>query len=149
METNLLKVENSYSKKKRLLEGKLSEYRVLILGSSLPCKGIDPSFFSSSAFNLSNVSQSLYYDSELISKYAPRMPNLKLVIIPIDFYSLEYNLCKSPEFWRGISPKYYGQKLYKKKRFIFGQYGSIVENQRYRRCFHNSASPQRIFGLYG
>jgi lysophospholipase L1-like esterase len=99
-EYNLSKVKNSYNKKKSFLEESIVEYKVLVLGSSHALSGIDPSFFAKKAFNLANVSQSLYYDFQLFSKYLQETGNLKIVLISLDYFTLEYNLSRCPEYWR-------------------------------------------------
>ncbi len=58
-------------------------------------------FLNRPAFNLANGSQSLYYDTRLVTKYADSMPNLKLVIFTISYHSLESQLKNSMERWRG------------------------------------------------
>jgi len=119
MENHLLLVQNSYNKKKRLLENELSKIKVLVLGSSLPANGIDPSYFAVNGFNLANISQSLYYDYELISKYISGMPDLKLVIIGIDYFSLEYKLDENPEYWRSFFYERFFQIPLKSKKHRF------------------------------
>jgi hypothetical protein len=116
-ETQLPSVANNYSKKKMLLERSMSETEVLILGSSLSYYGIDPSFFMARGFNLSLVSQSIFYDFQLISKYESQMPKLRLCMIAIDYFTMEYNLGKSPEYWRMFFyERYFGIPLESKDR---------------------------------
>jgi len=99
-EYNLPNVRNSHNKKKAFFEESISENTVLVLGSSHALSGIDPDFFDSKGFNLANMSQSLYYDYRLFLNYLHDMDNLKIVLISIDYFSLEFNLSKSPEYWR-------------------------------------------------
>lgn len=101
-EYNLPTVKNSYNKKKEFFEKSISENTVLVLGNSHARSGIDPTFFDSKGFNLANGSQSLYYDCQLFSNYLQDMDNLEIVLICVDYFSLEYNLSKSPEYWRAF-----------------------------------------------
>ena len=86
--------------KQKLLEPQLAELQVLSLGSSHGVNGIEPHLLGARAFNLALNSQSLYYDAELARKYLDRMPKLRLVILPISYLSLEYQLDDSAEAWR-------------------------------------------------
>lgn len=99
-EIGLLSVKNSYNMKRMWLEKGLSGYQVLILGTSVPLHDIDPAFLDLRAFNLANGSQSLFYDRQFLLRYVPRMPALRLVVISIDYFSLEYDLSRSSEYWR-------------------------------------------------
>ena len=62
--------------------------------------GVNPNFFSFYGFNLSNVSQSLYYDTRLTLNYIDKMPKLKVIIMSIGYFSFRYQLSKSSEAWR-------------------------------------------------
>jgi hypothetical protein len=99
-EIGLSRVENSYTFKKRLLRDQAPSIQVLVLGSSHAYYGINPEYFSLKGFNLANVSQPLRYDYELLKRYAPLCPDLKLVIMAISDFSLGYNLADSGEYWR-------------------------------------------------
>jgi len=68
--------------------------------------GINPEFFRKKTFNLSNISQSLYYDIQLTMKYIDKMPELKHVIISTSYFSLGMNLNDGIESWRAY---YYSQ----------------------------------------
>ncbi|HEX8531192.1 MAG TPA: hypothetical protein VF646_14270, partial [Cytophagales bacterium] len=51
-------------------------------------------------FNLANVSQTIYYDKALTLKYIDRLPRLKLVLIPVSYFSFNYQLYDTKERWR-------------------------------------------------
>lgn len=93
--------------KKHLLQRQLSRTQVLILGSSHEFAGILPKELGLPAFNLAGQSQSLYYDTALIYKYLPQLKSLKLVILPISYFSLEYELDEGPEPWRAYQYDYF------------------------------------------
>jgi len=106
MEYNLAKIPNSYSYKRKCLESRLDSIEVLVLGSSQVTYGINPEYFSIKGFNLSNISQSLYYDSRLTLKYVDRMPKLKYVLINVSYFSFGFQLIDGVEAWRDY---YYSQ----------------------------------------
>jgi hypothetical protein len=73
LEFNLGKIPNSYSFKRECLEKRLDSIEVLVLGSSQVTYGINPNYFKLKGFNLSNISQSLYYDTRLTLKYVDKI----------------------------------------------------------------------------
>lgn len=100
-EYRLRKVENSYSYKKEKFEKNIDNIEVLIMGSSESLHGINPEFLNLKGFNLANVSQSLYYDKELIIKYINQLQKIKVVILSISYFSLWYDVYNnSIEYWR-------------------------------------------------
>jgi hypothetical protein len=101
IESRLFNINNSYNKKRHFLESQLDSVQVLITGNSQSLFSINPACFSHNGFNLSNISQSLYYDNVLLSSYQPRLSNLKLVIIHLSYCSLYLpELENSEESWR-------------------------------------------------
>lgn len=102
IDQHLSYLPTSLSVKRRELKRELPEIKLLILGNSQAQNGIDPQYFSDHAFNLANVSQSLYYDEKLLAKYIEHMPRLKYLVISISYFSLEYDLFMTPEYWRSF-----------------------------------------------
>lgn len=100
LEYKLARLPNSYTYKKAQIEKKAADIQVLIVGNSHAYYGISPHEWPISGFNLANVSQSLYYDAQLISRYLASLPNLKLVIIPIEYLSFEYEMKNTRFEWR-------------------------------------------------
>jgi hypothetical protein len=82
------------------LEKNLDKIEIINTGNSHAYSAIDPQVWNYRGFNLANVDQDLYYDSELLNAYLDRMPQLKLAIIPISYLTLEFKLEDSPEEWR-------------------------------------------------
>jgi hypothetical protein len=99
-EIRLRNAPNSYTIKRDNFEKQMGSDEALILGSSEALYGIDPKYFSVKAYNLAEVSQSLYYDKELIMKYIERMPSLKIVLISVSYFSLWFELYNAVENWR-------------------------------------------------
>jgi hypothetical protein len=99
-EYGLSNVQNSYNIKRSYLENQLPSIEVLLIGNSRTLYGVNPAYFSRTGYNLSNVSQTLYYIKELGIKYVPRMPKLKCVIIDISPTSFGVELIDGKEHWR-------------------------------------------------
>ncbi len=100
IEIGLSRVASSYTLKKQSLEKQLQKIEVLNLGSSHADSAINPEFFSRPGMNLANYSQSLYYDMKILDKYIDSMPNLKLVFLPVSYFSLGFQLSDCDEKWR-------------------------------------------------
>ena len=99
LEIKLSQVPNYYTQKKEYLESQLNEIEILSTGSSHG-NSINPQFLSRKGINLFNDAEDIYYDVRVIEKYLDRMPNLKLIIIPISYWSLEYRMDRSLWAWR-------------------------------------------------
>jgi hypothetical protein len=99
-ELGLRGIPNSYNTKRAYYENQLDTIEILVLGSSQALEGINPEFFERKGFNLSNVSQSFYYDSQLTLKYIDQMKRLKCVIITVSYFSLWYQIYDIKESWR-------------------------------------------------
>jgi hypothetical protein len=50
--------------------------------------------------NLANTSQSINYDMAIIKKYVPQMPRLKVVVLPVSYFSFRNDLKDTQEKWR-------------------------------------------------
>ncbi|MFC0779299.1 hypothetical protein [Flavobacterium sp. HJSW_4] len=78
---------------------------VLIFGNSHSFYGLNPVFFDKTTFNLSNISQSLYFDKLLIDKHIDKFKKLKYIILTIEYTSLSQLKNTHEDIWR----KYYYQ----------------------------------------
>lgn len=94
------KVPTSYNIKNANVLANPEKIEVLVLGSSHANFGINPEYMGRTVQNLANTSQDLYYDYSLLSKYLRNCKNLKVVVLPISYFSLYYCLYDSPEKWR-------------------------------------------------
>ena len=100
---------NSFSVKKAFLERQTKDVEVLVLGSSHAYYDVLPGLLGRPAFNLADVSQSFFYDHALLKKYLGQMPSLKLVVLPVSYFSIGYQLDDGVERWRSYYYyKYYG-----------------------------------------
>jgi len=99
---------NTFTVKKAFLERQAQDVEVLVLGSSHAYYDVLPGLLGRPAFNLADVSQSLFYDRALLKKYLGQMPSLKLVVLPVSYFSLGCQLDDGTELWRS----YYYYKFY-------------------------------------
>jgi hypothetical protein len=113
VEYRLRRIPNSYSRAKASLEAELPSLELIVLGSSHAECAFDIAHLPIPSFNLAHGSQSLYYDAKLIEQYAPRAPNLQIVIFTFSYFSFESRLDRTIESWRsgfyrqvfGINPE--------------------------------------------
>lgn len=125
VELKLRDIPNSYNLKRIYFENQLESIQILVLGSSEALHDINPAFFELKGFNLSNVSQSFYYDSELTLRYIDKMKELKSVIITVFYSSFWYQLQDTKESWRDYfyfhywDIKYPGLRWYDSRMYSF------------------------------
>lgn len=111
IEWELSMIGNTQKLKHRYMEKNAKDVQVLILGSSQPFFGINPDYMTYKAYNLAGGAQSLYYDEQMTYRYLNKMQSLKCVIIPITYFSFNYELCDNEEKWRGyFYYRYWGIK---------------------------------------
>lgn len=142
-EIRLRGFSTNYIEKRKFLESKLDSIKVLILGSSHAYLGINPDYLDIKGYNLAGVSQSLYYDNELYKKYIDKMPNLRIVLISISYFSLWYELYDNYiEDWRDYyyyhfwnvklnTPKYFDLKQIS----FIDLYGTSFSQNAFRKNF--------------
>jgi hypothetical protein len=97
-------IPNDYSYKNEYLTKNAQHIQILILGSSHSFFGINPKYFSKNSFNAAHVSQSLKYDLFILKKFKKNFSNLKVLILPISYFTLFTQLEDGQEHWRA---KYY------------------------------------------
>ena len=73
------------------IDGINSEIQQLVMGNSHAHYAVDPKQFSLSTYNLAHQGQSLYFDRRICEKYRNQMPNLKRVLISVDFHSFSFS----------------------------------------------------------
>ncbi len=81
---------NNYTVKYDYMEAHSADVETLLFGSSHCFYALDPTYFSGTAFNLSNISQSIEFDALLFEKYFDRMPKLKKVVFCIEYSNLSH-----------------------------------------------------------
>ena len=100
IEILLRRIPNDYAYKANYLNKNAGKLEVLFLGNSHTYYGIAPQFIRYKSFNASHIAQSLQCDAAIFKKYLPNLQSLKVIVIPIDYFSLYYSLEKSGEPWR-------------------------------------------------
>ncbi len=94
------RVENSYIRQRALFEPRAGAVEMIVVGSSQSLHGVNPAEFDRPAFNLSNRSQDVYYDAQLVRRYLDRTPHLRLVLLELTYFSLEFDLSSTSSDWR-------------------------------------------------
>lgn len=90
IEISLLFVPNTYSYKRDYIETHIKDIKILLMGSSYIEEGICPELIGDSCFNLAISGRNIIYDAEIARKYFSRMDNLKIVVLPIDYFKFEF-----------------------------------------------------------
>jgi lysophospholipase L1-like esterase len=85
MEIMLRNIPNDYKYKAKYLTEHSKDIEVLILGSSHSYADINPYLIPGKAFNAAHSSQTFEFDLKILKKY--EFPNLRMVIIPISYFS--------------------------------------------------------------
>lgn len=96
----LSELPTSYKLKRNLLLQSSNQINILILGSSHGMYGIRPDKFSLPAVNLANASQSIEIDELLLNKYLENHKNVRVVVLPISYFSPSFRLTHGCEEWR-------------------------------------------------
>ena len=125
MDLYLVNMNSLHKEKANGLMEHAHEIEILILGNSHATYGVDPSKFSTFAYNIANVGQSIYFDKELTLQNLNKLKKLKYVLISLDYHSLYFSRQRGERnIW-----SYYGNGIkypadnYKKANispFLFG-----------------------------
>lgn len=97
---------NNYTSKNESIKKRYNDTQVLIFGNSHTFYGLNPKCFDKRTFNLSNISQTLYFDQLLFNKHITKFKKLQYVILNIDYSSLSQVDNSDEDVWR----KYYYEK---------------------------------------
>lgn len=103
MECVLRNIKNDYYYKNEWLSKNANQVKIINLGSSHGYYGINPKYFDQLAFNVAHVSQSLDYDYMIINKFVKNMDSLKVVILPISYFTMSSKLSKGDEKFRAVN----------------------------------------------
>ena len=90
----------TYSYKDQQLQKVAPYTQTLVMGDSHAFYGINPEYFNSPTFNLSNISQSLLIDELLLEKHIANLPALKTVLINISYFTLSAKENDLESNWR-------------------------------------------------
>jgi hypothetical protein len=81
-------IPNNYSVKNQYIKVNNFKIETVLFGDSHCLYGLNPNYFSSYTFNLSNVSQTIYFDQLLFEKHINHLPALKQVVFCIEYTNL-------------------------------------------------------------
>lgn len=93
-------VPNNYTYKHEQISNKMDDVEILVLGDSHTFYGINPEWLSLKTYNLSNVSQTIYFDSMLFYKHIDHLPSLKYLIISVEYTTLSQVDNTQEDIWR-------------------------------------------------
>lgn len=96
----LRKIPNDYQYKNEWLSKNSNSVKIINFGSSHGYYGVNPKFFSHSAFNAAHVSQGIKYDHFIFNKFISNMDSLKVAIFTISYFSLPSISPEKEEDWR-------------------------------------------------
>lgn len=100
LEFGVRRIPNNYSYKANWLNNNINQIKILTLGASNGYYGIQPRLFNVPAFNAAHVSQTPKYDNFIFNKYIEMADSLKLIIYPLSYCSLSFDLENGIEWWR-------------------------------------------------
>lgn len=83
----MLTVPNRYSYKYKYVEQHLNDIQVLLLGNCHIEDGLKPEVIGNGTFNMAISGREIVYDVELAKRFIPKMSNLKVVLIQLDYRS--------------------------------------------------------------
>jgi hypothetical protein len=125
MEFLLREIPNDYQFKKKYLDNNSDKTEILFLGNSHAFYGLNPIYFKQSCFNASYITQSFDLDLEILKKYEQKWSELKVIVIPVSYFSFIESLQTSSESWRIKNYIiYYGIKASK----VLKYYSEVLSN---------------------
>ena len=78
--------------KRKLFEQHKASVQCLITGTSHTLNGINPTLLPIKALNIAEESKAVEIDIEIIEKNLHQLPNLKYVIIPVDYFTFYFTV---------------------------------------------------------
>ena len=94
------KIPNNYTFKHEQISINKNDIEVLVLGDSHTFFGINPEWLSRKTYNLSNVSQTIYFDKLLFEKHINHLPKLKYLVLPVEYTTLSQADNTQEDIWR-------------------------------------------------
>lgn len=92
-------VPNNYSFKNEIIS-KNKDAQVLLFGNSHSFYGLNPDYFKQKAVNVSNISQSLYFDELLLKKHINAFNKCRTIVLTIDYFTLSQAKNDAESSWR-------------------------------------------------
>ncbi|MFN3756563.1 MAG: hypothetical protein ACK4RM_06385 [Flavobacterium sp.] len=81
-------IPNNYSEKSDRISVIKDSIQVLISGNSHALYGLNPDYFEMPTYNLSQVSQTLYFEELVLQKHLPDFKNVHSLILNISYFTL-------------------------------------------------------------
>jgi hypothetical protein len=100
MELLLRQIPNDYKFKKHYLDNNSDKIEILFMGNSHSFYGLNPIYCKQNCFNSSHISQSLDLDLEILKKYEPNWSKLRVIVLPISYFSFFESMKTSTSPWR-------------------------------------------------
>ncbi len=98
---------NNYSIKNQYISKNHNNIEVLLFGNSHCLYGLNPVYFDKNTFNLSNVSQTIYFDKLLLDHYFDTLPKLKSVVFCLEYTNLSQQDNTQDDVFRKYYYRYY------------------------------------------
>jgi len=89
IELYVLYYPSTFNLKAHYLKNNIKEIQTMILGSSHNQNAFNPEFFHSKTVNLANAGQDIQLDSALFFTYIKQLKSVNLVIIEMDYHTME------------------------------------------------------------
>jgi hypothetical protein len=89
IELYVLYFPSTFNRKAHYLHDNMGTAELLVLGSSHSQNALNPEFLQLKTVNLANPGQDVQIDSALFFRYVPDMKQLKMVILELDYFTLE------------------------------------------------------------
>lgn len=85
---------NEYSYKRAYVEEHINDISCLLLGNSHINRALKPDILGHGVFNMAIVGRNIVYDVELAKKYVPKMSQLKVLVIPLEYNQFYFGRAK-------------------------------------------------------
>ncbi len=93
-------LNTDYYTRRVALEQEAEKVEVLVVGSSNTFYGVTPEVFSLKGFNLAFPGSGMYFDAKLAEKYSGIMPNLKMVVLTVNYFTFGLDYSTFSQSWR-------------------------------------------------
>lgn len=82
------------------LEQQVDQVEVLVMGSSNTAYGVAPEVFSHQGYNLAFMGSGMFSDVGLVEKYSEKLPQLKLVVLTANYFTMGLDYSTFSQSWR-------------------------------------------------
>ena len=93
-------LNSAYYLKRVGLEQQGKQVKVLVMGSSNTAYGVAPEMFSHRGYNLAFMGSGMFSDASLVEKYSEKMPQLKLVVLTANYFTMGLDYSTFSQSWR-------------------------------------------------